>query len=102
MSQKDPVCGMMVETDDAIVADHGSHRHYFCSTACRDQFQADPGRYEGSHASHGDSASGMEQHEPPRTQAAGFTAPKFGSAGSGGAEFEPIPEQHDHDEDQKR
>ena len=29
---------------------------------------------------------------PPRTNR-GFTAPKFGSAGSGGAEFEPGPER---------
>jgi hypothetical protein len=30
---------------------------------------------------------------PPRTTKNGFTAPKFGSAGSGGAEFEPGPER---------
>lgn len=37
----------------------------------------------------------MEKHEPPRTTQKGITSPKFGSAGSGGAEYEPIPEQHD-------
>lgn len=30
---------------------------------------------------------------PPRTTKNGFTAPKFGSAGSGGAELEPGPER---------
>ena len=30
---------------------------------------------------------------PPRTTSGGFTSPKFGSAGSGGAEFEPGPER---------
>ena len=30
---------------------------------------------------------------PPRTTRGKFTAPKFGSAGSGGAEFEPGPER---------
>jgi hypothetical protein len=30
---------------------------------------------------------------PPRTTKGNFTAPKFGSAGSGGAEFEPGPER---------
>jgi hypothetical protein len=30
---------------------------------------------------------------PPRTTRNGFTAPKFGSAGSGGAELEPGPER---------
>lgn len=30
---------------------------------------------------------------PPRTTKGGITAPKFGSAGSGGAELEPGPER---------
>ena len=30
---------------------------------------------------------------PPRTTKGNFTSPKFGSAGSGGAEFEPGPER---------
>ena len=30
---------------------------------------------------------------PPHTTRGGITAPKFGSAGSGGAEFEPGPER---------
>jgi hypothetical protein len=35
-----------------------------------------------------------EEPNPPRTTSQGFfTAPKFGSAGSGGAEFEPGPER---------
>lgn len=35
-----------------------------------------------------------EEPNPPRTTSRGFfTAPKFGSAGSGGAEFEPGPER---------
>ncbi|MFL5489642.1 MAG: hypothetical protein ACJ8AJ_14275 [Gemmatimonadaceae bacterium] len=34
-----------------------------------------------------------EEANPPRTTRGNFTAPKFGSAGSGGAEFEPGPER---------
>ena len=34
-----------------------------------------------------------EEPNPPRTTSGFFTAPKFGSAGSGGAEFEPGPER---------
>ena len=34
-----------------------------------------------------------ERPEPPYTTKDGITAPKFGSAGSGGAEYEPGPEQ---------
>jgi hypothetical protein len=39
--------------------------------------------------------SAEEQHEPPYTKSGGIVAPKFGSAGSGGAEHEPGPERHD-------
>ena len=35
----------------------------------------------------------IEEPNPPRTTRGIFTAPKFGSAGSGGAEFEPGPER---------
>jgi len=35
----------------------------------------------------------LEEPNPPRTTRGIFTAPKFGSAGSGGAEFEPGPEK---------
>jgi len=34
-----------------------------------------------------------EEPNPPRTTSGFFTAPKFGSAGSGGLEFEPGPEK---------
>ena len=34
-----------------------------------------------------------EEPNPPRTKTGGFVAPKFGSAGSGGAELEPGPER---------
>jgi len=34
-----------------------------------------------------------EEPNPPRTTRGFFTSPKFGSAGSGGAEFEPGPER---------
>jgi hypothetical protein len=39
----------------------------------------------------GDAESRNEN--PPRTTTGNFTAPKFGSAGSGGAELEPGPER---------
>jgi hypothetical protein len=35
----------------------------------------------------------LDEPNPPRTTRGNFTAPKFGSAGSGGAEFEPGPER---------
>ena len=39
----------------------------------------------------------LERHEPPRTPTGPVTAPKFGSAGSGGAEYERLPEQYEGD-----
>jgi YHS domain-containing protein len=83
--ERDPVCGMTVDADNAAAQiNHDGHTHYFCSTNCRDRFESSPDRFEG-----------MERHEPPRTTQGDMTSPKFGSAGSGGAEYEPIPEQHD-------
>ena len=38
-------------------------------------------------------ADSRKEENPPRTTRGNFTAPKFGSAGSGGAEFEPGPEK---------
>jgi YHS domain-containing protein len=83
--ERDPVCGMSVDPASAPAQlSHAGHTHYFCSQNCRDQFEVNPEKYEG-----------MERHEPPRTTQGDMTSPKFGSAGSGGAEFEQIPEQHE-------
>jgi adenylate cyclase len=39
----DPVCGMRIDPDDAVAtAEHERQRYWFCSTACRDAFVADP------------------------------------------------------------
>jgi YHS domain-containing protein len=85
---QDPVCGMMIEPDQAARrTTRDGETFYFCSQECERQFQSDPDRY------------GMEKHEPPFTVSkGGMTAPKFGSAGSGGAELEPGPERHGEDE----
>jgi xanthine dehydrogenase accessory factor len=42
----DPVCGMTVDTKDAAhTAQHGGQTSFFCCSACREQFMADPARY---------------------------------------------------------
>ena len=81
---QDPVCGMMIEPDQAGArGTRNDETIYFCSDACEREFLNDPDRYS------------MERHEPPFTVSdSGMTAPKFGSAGSGGAELEPGPERH--------
>jgi YHS domain-containing protein len=92
MTAKDPVCGMTVDMTTAYAEAVDGETYYFCSETCRQRFDENPSGY-GAGARQ--SSGGMERHEPPRTTKGGFTSPKFGSAGSGGAEFEPLPEQHD-------
>ena len=86
MSQvTDPVCGMTIETATAAGgrAEHELQRFYFCSDSCRRAFKEEPERFV------------PERHEAPYTVKGGVTAPKFGSAGSGGLEHDPLPERHD-------
>ncbi len=45
----DPVCGMTVTIrDDAVFADIGDERVYFCCVPCRDRFLAEPEKYPRS------------------------------------------------------
>ena len=84
---RDPVCGMMIESAGAADrATHESQTYYFCSQECLGAFRAEPSRYAGT-----------ERHEPPYTSGDLMTAPKFGSAGSGGLEHEMPPEMHDRE-----
>jgi len=97
---KDPVCGMMVNPDTAAGhSDFQGRTYYFCSAACLRKFEASPAQYSRESASAGASAvrpnTKLERHEPPYTKFGGMVAPKFGAAGSGGAEYERLPEAHD-------
>ncbi|HSQ30743.1 MAG TPA: YHS domain-containing protein [Gemmatimonadaceae bacterium] len=94
---RDPVCGMYVDTATATHrATFNGQTYYFCSPGCKRTFDANPAHYaERSVPVQG--AGELEQHEPPFTKSDGIVAPKFGSAGSGGAEFERLPEAHDKD-----
>jgi YHS domain-containing protein len=101
MQYRDPVCGMIIDASTAGgEAYYRSTHHYFCSTACRDRFEANPSQYVSGTRSPGHSYNvrdidELERHEPPHTESGGIVAPKFGSAGSGGAEYERLPERHD-------
>ena len=45
-SERDPVCGMMVDPHaTAHRAQHDGHPYYFCSSGCRTKFVADPAKY---------------------------------------------------------
>ena len=42
---RDPVCSMMVESEDAVSAEHDGKTYYFCSQGCHDSFMAEPEKY---------------------------------------------------------
>jgi Cu+-exporting ATPase len=80
---KDPVCGMMIDPDTAAGrTTYESRDVYFCSDECRRSFESDPASYYDQ----------LGPYEPSHTTTKGMTAPKFGSAGSGGLEYEGSPE----------
>jgi YHS domain-containing protein len=36
---RDPVCGMYVTEEHAVIGTHNGNRHYFCSMGCLDKFR---------------------------------------------------------------
>ena len=59
-----------------------------------DRHDRDVSRSEPLDASEsGDDTAAKDRPNPPRTTTGVWTSPKFGSAGSGGAELEPGPER---------
>ena len=83
---KDPVCGMMVDPDTApAYTTYESREVFFCSQECRREFEEEPSRY----------VENLEWYKPGLMDTKSFTAPKFGSAASGGLEYDPAPERHD-------
>ena len=43
---RDPICGMDIEPEDAAgTSDYNRKKYYFCNTACKKEFDADPERY---------------------------------------------------------
>ncbi|MDA8429932.1 MAG: transcriptional regulator [Geobacteraceae bacterium] len=39
MTYRDPVCGMYVSEDDAVIGRLDGQRHYFCSMACLEKYR---------------------------------------------------------------
>jgi len=48
MTRTDPVCGMPVVEDGAVVLEHGTERLWFCSEFCKQQFLRHPRAYEAA------------------------------------------------------
>jgi len=87
----DPVCGMAITRDTAAATSTFEGREYFfCSVACQEEFEKNPQKYRHDDSSP-DIAARRKSGEPPFTKAGEIVSPKFGSATSGGAEFEPLP-----------
>lgn len=48
MAVKDPVCGMMVEEENAAAtSEYEGTTFYFCSKDCKEEFDSDPSSYTG-------------------------------------------------------
>lgn len=101
---RDPVCGMYVDTATAkFQSTFEGGTYYFCAAGCKRTFDANPAHYAeraapprgaSREADTARASEPLERHDPPFTKADGIVAPKFGAAGSGGAEYEPLPEAH--------
>jgi P-type Cu+ transporter len=45
-TQRDPVCGMEINTHDAAdTSQHEGETYYFCSTNCKEKFEQNPQQY---------------------------------------------------------
>ena len=43
--RSDPVCGMQVDPNAAVVLEYAGETYYFCESACADTFREDPDRW---------------------------------------------------------
>lgn len=57
----------------------------------REEPAVDPAKRSPERSDAPSAPDGDREANPPNTTEGGVTAPKFGSAGSGGAEYEPAP-----------
>ncbi len=57
---QDPVCGVYVTEDDAVIGRHEGKRIHFCSMACLDKYRANLENIE--HTSTTDTQSKPEEH----------------------------------------
>jgi Cu+-exporting ATPase len=55
MLVKDPVCGMQIQTEDAVgSSEYQGQTYYFCSEDCKESFDQNPEKYvHADHSQHG-------------------------------------------------
>ncbi len=58
----DPVCGMTIDRDDSIEAEHEETTYYFCDPACLSIFREEPARWIDDHG-HRIVEHGTVEHE---------------------------------------
>ena len=86
----DPVCGMSIDSTTAAGQSKFEGRdYYFCSKACQAEFEKNPSKYRHADATSGTAST--TDDDPRFTKVGEIVSPKFGAAGSGGAEYEPLP-----------
>lgn len=74
MKVKDPVCGMDFAVEKAVASvEHDGRTYYFCTEACRRQFEANPARYL--------SAAGAKASGSDRSEAASGSGTRAGRVG---------------------
>jgi len=56
----DPVCGMEVDAQAAVTAEHEGETYYFCSAGCKEQFLEDPEKHMDKMRMEGDEELHME------------------------------------------
>lgn len=39
VTHRDPVCGVYVSEEQAVIGNHDGQRHYFCSMACLEKYR---------------------------------------------------------------
>jgi hypothetical protein len=73
--------------------------YFFCSIGCQHAFDARPEQFVAASANASDrppAGESRHQDNPPFTESGGVVSPMFGSAASGGLEYEPGPERPEH------
>jgi len=50
--EKDVVCGMTVNPNKSLKVNYKERTYYFCSDACKKEFESDPQKFTGSSVGH--------------------------------------------------
>ena len=57
----DPVCGMSIDAEAAVTAEHEGETYHFCSANCKEKFMEDPEKHMSEMDMEGDEKPHMEE-----------------------------------------